>query len=106
MRYQHLVYIFIACNDTCVQILTEAVTNLTSELTADAETVIKGKLTLPWNLLNLLSENFDDVENTYQSYLEFTKRLDLYNRKIEDELKKKVKNAISKVGTKIIPNFG
>ncbi|XP_065226738.1 laminin subunit alpha lam-3-like [Planococcus citri] len=85
------------CNDTCVQMLTDAVANMTSELAHDSETVLQGKFNLPWSSLNSLNENFDDADNTFQSYLEFIKRLAHYNRRIEDELKKKVKSAINKI---------
>lgn len=88
---------FAACNDTCVQMLIEVVGNLSLKLVTEGETTLQGKLKLPWHLLNNIDENFVDVDNTYQSYLEFIKRLSYYNDRIEDDLKKKVKIAISKV---------
>lgn len=79
--------------------LSDDADSMTSRLEAITQTFLNGKLKVPWHLLNKTQATVNDARNLFNLYKDFFRKLLSYNDRIEEELKKKVKIAASKVCT-------
>lgn len=93
-----MIYVFSACEDTCVQMLIEKIENISRNFQDDIQIVIPKRLEPLWNMLQNVNESYHSVERMYNSYKTSIQQIVLYGESVEEELRRKVKNSKIKVG--------